>query len=277
MSYETLIVEKRGRVGWLIFNRPEALNAMNIQMSSELPEAWRELDQDDDVSVIVTTGRGRGFHSGVDVKEVAEAGGMAGRVSKSRPADGDSNGDAPSRGGMTGKMNGVWKPVICAVNGICAGAGFHWVVDSDFVVASRDAVFLDPHVSVGQVTALEPIGLLGRMPFGSIMRMVLMGRFERIDAEQGVRLGLVTEVIDPDGFEERVQEIAATVARNSPSTMMASKRAVWNGLEVGLDDAIDFGHRILRDFWSHPDNTEGARAFTARREPDWAPPMRPRL
>jgi enoyl-CoA hydratase len=275
MSYETLIVEKRGRVGWLIFNRPEALNAMNIQMSDELPEAWRELDSDDDVSVIVTTGRGRGFHSGVDVKEVAEAGGMAGRVDKSRAGDG--NGDTPSRGGMTGKMNGVWKPVICAVNGICAGAGFHWVVDSDFVVASRDAVFLDPHVSVGQVTALEPIGLLGRMPFGSIMRMVLMGRFERIDAEQAVRLGLVTEVIDSDGFEARVQEIAATVARNSPSTMMASKRAVWNGLEVGLDDANDFGHRILRDFWTHPDNAEGARAFADRREPDWAPPMRPRL
>jgi enoyl-CoA hydratase/carnithine racemase len=274
MPYETLVVERRGRVGWLVFNRPEALNAMNVQMSAELPAAWKELDEDDDVSVIVTTGRGRAFSSGVDVKEVADAGGMAGRVQRGQDASGDQ---APSRGGMTGRMNGVWKPVICAVNGICAGAGFHWVVDSDFAVASGKAVFIDPHVSVGQVTAIEPIGLLGRMPFGSIMRMVLMGSYERINAEQSLRLGLVTEVIDPDRFEDRVQEIADTIARNSPSTMMASKRAVWNGLEVGLDDAIEFGHRILRDFWTHPDNAEGARAFAEKRAPDWAPPMRPRL
>jgi enoyl-CoA hydratase/carnithine racemase len=270
MTYETLIVEKKGRVGWLIFNRPEVLNALNIRMSSELPRAWKELDEDDDVSVIVNTGRGRGFHSGVDVKEVADAGGMAGRVSRQDP-------DGPSRGGMTGRMNGVWKPVICAVNGLCAGAGFHWVADADFVVASRNAVFLDPHVSVGQVTAAEPIGLIGRMPFGSIMRMVLMGSYERIDAEQARELGLVTEVIDHERFEERVQEIAETVARNSPSTMMASKRAIWNGLQTALDDALEFGYRILSDFWDHPDNAEGARAFAEKREPNWAPPMRPRL
>ena len=78
-DYETLLVEKRGHVAWLYFNRPDALNAFNVQMTDDLNDAWKELDADDDVRVIVNTGKGRAFQTGVDVKEVSEAGGMAGR------------------------------------------------------------------------------------------------------------------------------------------------------------------------------------------------------
>ena len=179
MAYDTLIVERRGRVGWLSFNRPESLNAFNLRMNEELPLAWRELDEDDDVRVIVNTGRGRVFQTGADMKEVAQAGGMGERN--------QGRSDSQPSGGMTARTNDVWKPVICAVNGVCAGGGFHFVGDADIVVASTAAFFTDTHVSVGQVSALEPISLVGRIPFEAIMRLVLLGRHERWSPERRPR------------------------------------------------------------------------------------------
>jgi enoyl-CoA hydratase/carnithine racemase len=267
MGYETLEVERRGHVGWLVFNRPEVLNAMNLTMAYELAQAWKELESDDDVRVIVNTGRGRGFQTGVDVREVSDAGGMGNRVS----------GAQPSEGGMTARANQVWKPVICAVNGMCVGAGFHFVVDADIVVASRAAVFMDSHVSVGQVSALEPIGLIGRIPFEAIMRMVLMGRHERFGPGRAHELGLISQIFEEETFEKDVQGLADTVARNSPTTMMLSKKAIWHGLEYGREKALEYGLEAVKDLWDHPDNVEGARAFAERRDPDWAPPRRPRI
>jgi enoyl-CoA hydratase/carnithine racemase len=175
MEYETLIVERRGPVGWLIFNRPEALNAHNIPMLQEVPKAWGELDEDDDVRVIVITGRGRGFSVGADVKEIAAHGSMGDRMkTMEEPADVDGK---PARRGLGPRAAGVWKPVIAAVNGVCAGGGLHFVCDADIVMAASTATFVDTHVTVGQIAALEPIGLVGRMPFGEIMRMALVGSY----------------------------------------------------------------------------------------------------
>lgn len=272
MSYKYLIVERRGHVGWLIFNRPESMNAFNLEMADELTRAWQELDADDEVRVIVNTGRGRAFQTGVDVKEVSDAGGMGNRVAEHEaPASEDR------RGGMTARTNEVWKPVICAVNGLCVGGGFHFVGDADIVVASADATFMDTHVSVGQVSALEPIAMIGRIPFEAIMRMVLIGRHERLSAQRAYELGMVSQVIDAEHFEDEVQALAEKIARNSPSTMMSSKYAIWQALERNREDALDFGLQAVKDFWDHPDNVEGARAFAERREPDWAPPRRPRI
>ena len=267
MSYETLEVVRRGHVGWLMFNRPDVLNAFNLKMAEELSEAWRELDADDRVRVIVNTGRGRAFQTGVDVREVSDAGGMGNR----------NSGGSQAQGGMTARTNDVWKPVIAAVNGLCVGAAFHFVADADIVVASRAAVFMDAHVSVGQVAALEPIGLIGRIPFEAIMRMVLMGRHERFGPDRARELGLISQIFEEETFEAEVQALAETVARNSPTTMMVSKKAIWQGLECGRQAALAYGLEAVKDLWDHPDNVEGARAFAERREPDWAPPRRPRI
>jgi enoyl-CoA hydratase/carnithine racemase len=176
---------------------------------------------------------------------------------------------------MTARSNNVWKPVICAVNGICAGGGFHFVVDADVVVASSSATFVDPHTSVGQVSALEPIGLVGRIPFEAIMRLVLMGRHERLSSERARELGLVSQIFEAENFEAEVQDLAETIASNSPSTMMASKKAIWGALERSRESAMAYGLEMVRDFWDHPDNLEGARAFAEKREATWASPRAP--
>ena len=174
-SYEHLIVERNGPVGWLINNRPAQLNAMNAAMRDEFADAWIELDRDPAVRVIVHTGEGRAFQTGVDVTELASDGQGMERYRESVEQF-DLH--------FTAWHQEVWKPVITAVNGICAGGGFHWVADADIVIAASDAQFFDPHVSVGQVVAIEAIGLIRKMPVEAVMRMAFMGKYERMSAER---------------------------------------------------------------------------------------------
>ena len=179
-TYDTLKLERHGPVGWLIFDRPERLNAMNNQMRDELADAWLELDADPAVNVIVHTGEGRAFQTGVDVEEIASDG-----VGMERYRESVENWDLH----FTAWQQGVDKPVITAVNGICAGGAFHWVAEADIVIAASDAQFFDPHVSVGQVVAVEAIALLRKMPFEAVMRMALVGRHERMTVGPGLRAG----------------------------------------------------------------------------------------
>jgi enoyl-CoA hydratase len=266
MPYQHLVVERHGPVGWLINNRPDQLNAMNAAMRDEFADAWVELDRDPDVRVIVHTGEGRAFQTGVDVTELASDG-----VGMERYRESVENWDLH----FTSWHQQVWKPVITAVNGICAGGGFHWVADADIVIAASDAQFFDPHVSVGQVVAIEAIGLLRKMPVEAVMRMAFMGRYERMGAERAYELGMISEIVDPPArLRERAQEIAETVAKNSPAAMAATKKALWEGLESGLTEACRNGARHLTSMWGHPDQDEGPRAFAEKREPQWAPPER---
>jgi enoyl-CoA hydratase/carnithine racemase len=261
-SYEFLKVERHGPVGWLINNRPEQLNAMNNGMRDEFAVAWQELDADPAVRVIVHTGEGRAFQTGVDVREVASDG-----VGMERYRESMERFDLR----FTAWHNEVWKPVITAVNGMCAGGAFHWVADADIVLAASDATFFDPHVSVGQVVSIEAIGLMRKMPVEAVMRMAFVGRHERMSAQRAYELGMVSQVVDPpERLREEAQELAEKIARNSPAAMAATKRALWGALEMGLTDACKAGAAELVSMWGHPDQTEGPLAFTEKRDPDWA-------
>jgi enoyl-CoA hydratase/carnithine racemase len=260
-SYQTLQVERHGRVGWLIFNRPDVGNAMDARMIEELEAAWQELDSDPEVRVIVNTGNGPAFQTGLDVKQLSRD--PAALREQSRRTK-----RAELR--LTAWHNQVWKPVIAAVNGMCAGGGLHFVADADIVIASSVATFMDPHVSVGQVTAYEAIGLTRKMPVETVMRMALAGRYERIGADQARRVGMISQVVDPPGrLREEAQELAEKVAKNSPAAMAATKKALWGALESGLTEACRSGAKEMMAVWGHPDQEEGPKAFAERREPQW--------
>jgi len=263
-AYEHLVVERHGPVGWLINDRPDQLNAMNNAMRDEFADAWRELDNDPEVRVIVHTGNGRAFQTGVDVSEIAGDG-----VGFERYRESMENFDLH----FTAWHQQVWKPVITAVNGICAGGGFHWVADADIVIAASDAQFFDPHTSVGQVVSLEAIALIRKMPAEAVMRMAFMGRYERMPAERALQLGMISEIVDPpERLRERAQELGETIAKNSPAAMAATKKALWAALEHGLTDACKVGAQHLVSMWGHADQDEGPRAFAEKRAPVWAPP-----
>jgi enoyl-CoA hydratase len=260
-GYRTLEVRREGPVGWLVFDRPDAGNAMNAAMLGELESAWLELDGDPAVAVIVNTGAGHAFQTGLDMVQLSrEPEAMREQSRRTKRAE--------LR--LTAWHNGVDKPVIAAVNGVCAGGGLHFVADADVVIASPAATFLDPHVSVGQVTAYEAITLVRKSPMEPILRMALAGRHERMTAARAHQLGILSEVVTPpERLRERAQELAETIARNSPAAMAATKRALWGALETGLSDACRAGGRELIGMWGHPDQEEGPRAFAEKRPARW--------
>jgi len=264
VSWSTLEVTREGPVGWLVFDRPERGNAIDATMFTELEAAWAELDADPAVRVIVNTGNGASFQTGLDVGELASNLDSL-REHSRRTRDFELR--------MTAWHCEVWKPVVAAVNGVCAGGGLHFVADADIVIAAAGATFLDPHVSIGQVSAIETIGLVRRSPMEPILRMALTGRHERMSAARAYELGILSEIVDPaDRLRERAQELGETIARNSPAAMAATKRALWGALELGLTDACRAGAEELAGLWGHPDQEEGPRAFAERREAEWQPP-----
>jgi enoyl-CoA hydratase len=222
---ESLLIRRDGALGWLIFNRPQAGNAMDAAMMAALPEAWRELNADSFIRVIVVTGAGRAFQTGLDMVQLARDPAALREMSRRTKR-------AELR--LTGWHCGVTKPIVTAVNGVCAGGGLHFVVDSDVVIASSNAAFLDPHVSVGQASAFETIGLARRAAFGPVARMALTGTHERVDARRAYQLGWVSEVVDPP---ERLTEVAANIGRRiaestDAETLAAIKKQLWASLET---------------------------------------------
>jgi enoyl-CoA hydratase/carnithine racemase len=218
-----LIVERRGPVGWLVFDRPDVGNAMNARMMDELEAAWLGLDADPAVRVIVNTGNGSAFQTGLDVAQLSRDRDAL-REHSRRTRDFELR--------FTAWHLGVTKPVIAAVNGVCAGAGLHFVADADIVIAACDATFLDPHVSVGQVSAFETIALVRKSPMEAIARMALTGRHERMTAARAYELGILSQVVDPPGqLHETAQALAETIARNSPDALQRTKQLLWRALE----------------------------------------------
>lgn len=262
-AFETLEVFRDGPVGWLVFDRPDAGNAMDATMFVELEAAWALLDTDPDVRVIVTTGNGRVFQTGLDVRQLArDPAAMREQSRRTKRAE--------LR--MTAWHCGVWKPVIAAVNGMCAGGGLHFVADADIVIAAADATFTDPHVSVGQVSAFETIALARMSPMEGILRMAFTGRHERMTAARAHQLGICSEVVDPpERLRDAAAELAGKIARNSPTAMAITKQALWQALERDLTEACTVGARDLALMWGHPDQEEGPAAFAERREPAWTP------
>ena len=131
------------------------------------------------------------------------------------------------------RSNGVWKPVICAIQGMCAGGGQYFVNECDIVLCSEEATFFDPHANGGIVSALEPIGMLHRgVPLGEVLRWALMGTEERISASTALRMGLVSEVVPARELRARAADIAAQIAARDPIAIQGTVRAIWEATEM---------------------------------------------
>jgi E-phenylitaconyl-CoA hydratase len=247
----------------LTLDRPERGNALAPHMQPIVRAIWQEVRDDPAIRVAIVAAAGeKHFCTGFDVAEAE--GDEAGDVFVDRPlAEAVHWSPHQSR---------VWKPVICAVQGLCVGGGHHFVVDADVVVASRNAKFLDSHVNVGMVGALENVGLAKRLPLGTALRMTLQGKDFRLPADRAWQLGLVDELVETPGDAlPAALEIARSMLKNSPQAMALSKQAVWGSLELGYDAALEQAWDLLRRHWSHPDFREGPRAFAEKREPRWNP------
>jgi enoyl-CoA hydratase/carnithine racemase len=161
------------------------------------------------------------------------------------------------------------KPVLVAVNGLCCGAGLDLVTTGDIVIASENATFFDPHVSIGLVSGREMVRLARVLPLNVAMRVALTGRHERLSAQRAYDLGLVTELVAPDRLAERAREIATLINRNAPLAVRGTRLAIRKGLGLPLYEA-ELLAEAFRERVTHTDDAqEGPRAFLEKREPKW--------
>jgi enoyl-CoA hydratase/carnithine racemase len=247
-------------VAVITLNRPESGNSISLEMHAGLRDIWEEVRRDREVRVAIVTGAGtRHLCTGADMQRAA-AQGMT-------PAEGPMFEEVR----LTARHCHVWKPVICAVNGLVASGGHHFVVDADIVIAADHAEFVDTHVNVGQAVGIENSGLAKRLPLGTALRMTLVGRDYRLSTQRAFQLGLVDEVVPGDELMDAAKAMAAQIARNSPRAVTLSQQAVWNSLETGYAQAMEYGYSLVKLHRLHPDAAEGPRAFVERREPRWTP------
>jgi enoyl-CoA hydratase/carnithine racemase len=195
---------------------------MDARMMQELETAWQELDADPEVRVIVNTGAGDAFQTGLDIAQLAK--------------DPDALREQSRRTKrfelrFTSWHNDVWKPVIAAVNGVCAGGGLHFVADADIVIVASSATFVDPHVSLGQATVYETIGLAKKSPMEATLRLAFTGRSERMTAARAYQLGICSQVVASDELRRAAQQVAEKIADHDPAQLAATKRALWAVLE----------------------------------------------
>ena len=236
-EYETIEFDAADtHVATISLNRPQRLNAFTETMATEMVSAWRRIREDDSIHSVVLQANGdRAFSTGIDVKEGAWWF--------------DRNiWDQEDPGIYLGpKHNKVWKPVVAAVHGLCAGGGQYFINQADIIICSDDALFFDPHANGGIVSALEPIGLLRRgIPLGDVLRWALMGNEERIGADTALRLGIVTEVVPRSRLRDRAREIAEGIARRRPRAIQGTVRAIWEATEMtpamALQNGIAYTH-----------------------------------
>jgi enoyl-CoA hydratase/carnithine racemase len=246
VDYETLVVRKDDGVAWVSLARPAVRNAINQQMQDELREVWTGFRYDDEVRCVVLTGEGQSFCTGIDRGEAVS------EDNNAAMAAGDYPGyptpwmyDDPGRD-VGPKSCDLWKPVIAAVQGMACGGAFYMLGETEFIIASDDAVFFDPHVTYGMTAAFEPMQMLSKMPFQEIMRLSLLGAHERMSAERAREIGLVTEVVPNDELLDRAGWAARVIADSPPLVIQGTMRALWTALEVPRTQAIGLANLFTR-------------------------------
>ncbi len=230
IHYQTIRYEvDDDRVATITLDRPEALNAFDRQMCEEISDAWHRVKDDPSVHAVVLRAAGdRAFCAGLDIKKAY-----------GQPDDIWNHEDPGER--LSPKWQQVWKPVVCAVQGICTAGAFYFVNESDVVICSPEATFFDSHVSAGMVSALEPVGLMRRVGLGETLRMALSGNDERVGADTALRIGLVTEIVERTALWDRAHELAAGIAAKPSVATQGTVRAIWESLDRPYRAAMQQG------------------------------------
>lgn len=252
MAFKTIIVEIEDHIALIRLNRPDALNALNLALLSELSEALTEADENDKVRCIVITGSEKAFAAGADITEMAE-------LNFVDVVSGDLFGD------ISQKITDVRKPIIAAVSGYALGGGCELAMACDFIIASDTAKFGQPEINLGVMAGLGGSQRLTRFVGKSkSMDMHLTGRF--MDAEEAERSGLVSRVVPAKKLMSEAMTTAAKIAEKSTIAAKAVKEAVNRSYEGSLAEGLLFERRLFHSLFATEDQSEGMAAFVEKRE-----------
>ncbi len=252
MAYKTIIVETKGRVGLITFNRPKALNALNAALIGELNQALDRYEAADDIAAIVITGSERAFAAGADIKEMQE---------KSFIDVVRDDFIAPWE-----RIGRCRKPVIAAVAGYALGGGCEIAMMCDIIIAADSAKFGQPEITIGTIPGSGGTQRLTRaVGKAKAMEMILTGRM--MDAEEAERAGLVSRVVAAADVVEEALKVAERIAEMSAPSVAMAKEAINRAFETTLAEGVRFERRLFQSSFATEDRKEGMAAFVEKRQP----------
>ncbi len=255
----SLVVTLEERVLTIRIDRPEKRNAIDPATRAALKEAWTEFRDNDDAWVAILTGTGdKAFCAGADL----------GATNPPDEAFAKTHFSAGGRDELWQPMRGISKPIIAAINGYCFGGGLELALASDLRIASTNAVFAQSEVRVGSmVGAGGSVNLLRAVPQAVAMKMLLTA--ERVDAAEAHRVGLVSDLVEPEALMARAKELAGAICRNAPLAVRATKMSAKLGQAMAPDQALEVERLLWGILRNTEDRIEGRRAFQEKRPPEW--------
>lgn len=254
MSNKNIIVSKEEGYAVVQFNRPDVLNAINMDLMAELVEALESLDKDDDVRCVVLTGNEKAFAAGADIKEMADA-----SATEMLKRDQFARWD---------RIRKIKKPIIAAVSGFALGGGCELALTCDMIIASESARFGQPEINIGVMPGAGGTQRLTRaVGKAKAMEIVLTGK--TFTAEEARTWGLVNKVVPVEYYLQEAKNLAREVAGKPPVAVRLAKEAVLKSFDTTIEDGLAFERKNFYLLFASEDQKEGMKAFVEKRKPDW--------
>jgi enoyl-CoA hydratase/carnithine racemase len=254
-----VLYEKKGHIAYITLNRPEAMNAINREVWEGITNAWISVRDDPEVWIGVVTGAGeKAFSAGADLKEMAEY--------LMTPEDKRTGPLVPEITPMRGLP--VWKPFICAINGIATGGGLELAMACDIRIASETARLGLAEVRQALMPGMSGTQRLPRLvPFGIALEILITGDF--INAQEAYRIGLVNKVVPPAELMTAASALAERICQNGPLAVRTVKEVAYRGIQMGLEDGINLEKYMVNALVTSEDAKEGPKAFAEKRPPQF--------
>lgn len=254
-SYKTIRTEVKGKIRFLILNRPEALNALNNEVFSDMSTFFDFLEEDKDAGILIITGEGKAFAAGADIAEMSE-------MSEAEAFLFSQKGQ-----GVFDRIEALPVPVIAAINGYALGGGCELAMSCDIRVMSRKARLGQPEVNLGLIPGFAGTQRLSRLAgLGNALYYLMSAK--QISAEEALRIGLAQEVIEPEELMNRVTELAEEIVSKGPSAVRKIKSVVREGINLDFHEGCVLESRHFSTLFEG-EGKEGMKAFLEKRKPNW--------
>ncbi|MFV0517060.1 MAG: enoyl-CoA hydratase-related protein [Aminipila sp.] len=254
--YENLKFEVKDKIAFITINRPQAMNALNVDVLNELYSAFTEVEKNDDICSAILTGEGKAFVAGADIAQMHSLDAVEGRNMMILGHK------------VMNYIESIEKPVIAAVNGFALGGGCELAMACDIRIASEKAKFGQPEVNLGIIPGFGGTQRLPRL-VGKSMGKYLIMTAEMVTADEARRIGLVEKIVPPEELIASAEKVAKTIMSKAPLAIAAAKTVINNGYNLDMKTASIMEIEAFTGPFASQDKTEGMGAFLEKREPNF--------
>ncbi len=261
MEYEAIVYEKKDNVGIITLNRPDKLNAVNVQLARELEQAIDEVEVDDEVRVLIITGSGRSFCVGADIREPRPETTLFHRINVRRNVSGMGY-------RFYGKIEDSGKPIIAAIHGHCFGGGLELAMACDLRIAAEDAQIGDQHSRIGVMGGAGSTVKLPRLiGIAKAKELIFLGL--PIDGQEAYRIGLVNKVVPKESLMDAAMEMAQILVDRPPILLKLVKMCINHGMQMDLASALEYEQKCSILVGFSEDTSEAMKAYMTKSKPEF--------